>query len=68
MALYPRIVILNSLGQKVHTLVDEEKSAGHHSIMWNGTTEWGEQASSGVYIISMKAGDFAQTRKMLLLR
>jgi hypothetical protein len=62
------ISILNALGQKVLTLVDEELSAGHHSAIWNGTNEWGEQASSGVYVVSMRAGDFMQTRKMLLLR
>ena len=62
------ITVMNALGQNVVTLVDEEKASGRHTIIWDGTNEWGEPASSGVYVVAMKAGDFVQTRKMLLLR
>jgi hypothetical protein len=62
------IEVMNALGQNIFTLVDEEKTAGHHAITWNGQNEWSEPVSSGVYIVAMKAGDFVQTRKMLLLR
>ncbi len=62
------LVIVNALGQKVVTLVDEERGAGTHTILWDGTNELGEQVSSGVYMVRMKAGDFTQTRKMLFMR
>jgi hypothetical protein len=63
-----QIDIFNLLGQKVATLVDEELSAGFHKVDWDGKIDGGHQAPSGVYIYSIKAGDFNQRKKMLLIR
>lgn len=50
-------------GQKVVTLIAEEQPAGHYAV------EWDAQAySSGMYILTLKAGFFEQSRKMILLR
>ncbi len=55
-------------GQLIRTLVDIPKPAGSYTIFWDGTDEQGRKAPSGVYLYCIKAGDFSQTRKMVLLK
>ena len=62
------MTIYNMLGQIIRTLVKERQSAGFYSMQWDGKNDAGEQVASGVYLYRIKAGDFTQTRKMLLLR
>ncbi len=62
------IVIYNSLGQKVRTLVSGTKEAGTHTVVWDGRNDQGARVASGVYIYMMRAGDFQQARKMSLMR
>ncbi len=62
------IEVYNVLGQRVRTLVDREESAGSYSISWNGTTTTGKPAATGVYLYRFRAGDYEETRKMLLLK
>ncbi|UCG61389.1 MAG: T9SS type A sorting domain-containing protein [Candidatus Zixiibacteriota bacterium] len=62
------IKVYNVLGQPVATLVDEELGVGTYSTEWNGRNKNGEQVSSGVYLCRMKAGDFKQTIKMLMVQ
>jgi hypothetical protein len=61
------ICIFNLQGQKVATLVRGHQTAGAHKISWNGTDESGRRVASGVYLYQLKAGDFVQAKKMLLL-
>jgi len=62
------MVIFNLLGQGVRVLVDEVKKSGSHQVRWDGTDGCGHRVTSGVYFYRLKAGEFIQTRKMLLLR
>jgi hypothetical protein len=62
------LTIYNALGQKIATLVDKEQSAGVYLITWDGTDEQGRAVSNGIYLYKMQAGDFAATRKMVLMR
>ena len=55
--------IFNLLGQEVATLLNEEKSAGNYKINYNAS-----EVTSGVYFYRIKAGDFVQTQKMILLK
>ena len=57
------LTVFNLLGQKVKTLVDQEKPIGTYIINFDSSG-----LSSGVYFYSVKAGDFFQVRKMLLLK
>ena len=55
-------------GRLVRTLVDEVREPGTYTVFWDGKDEAGRQVSSGVYLYRMKATDFVQTRKMVLLK
>ena len=57
------IVVFNSLGQKVATLVNEVKETGAYSVDWNAAS-----LSSGIYFYQMKAGDFINVKKLVLLK
>ena len=63
-----RLEIFNLRGQLVRTLVDELREAGAYSVVWDGKDRTGRDVSSGVYFYRLRAGDFIQTRKMVLLK
>jgi hypothetical protein len=62
------ISIYNILGQRITTLVSGEKPAGYHSTVWNGTTADGSPAASGIYFYKIQAGEFNNTKKLMLLK
>ncbi len=62
-----QLVIYNTLGQKVRTLLDRSFSPGSHSVIWDGTNDAGLGMAAGLYFYQMKAGDFVATKKMLLM-
>ena len=64
---YAKLVIYNSLGQVVRILVDEPKTAGIHTVQWNGVNESGQKVSSGVYFYRLTAGQFVKTKRMMLV-
>ncbi len=62
------LMIYNIMGQEVITLIDRNMSAGTYQVRWNGLDNSGRAVSSGVYFYRMQAGDYVQTRQMLLLK
>lgn len=58
-----RIVIYNALGQRISTLVDEDKLPGYYMVKFNANS-----LASGFYIYHLDAKDFQETRKMILMR
>lgn len=67
-ASHVELSVFNVLGQKIKTLVDQEQPANYYSITWNGDTDSGKPAASGIYFYEIKAGDFEMTKKMMLLK
>jgi hypothetical protein len=67
-ASHVKLTVFNVLGQQVNTLVDEELVAGSHTVEWDGTTHSGDMAATGVYFYRIDAGDFVETKKMMLLK
>jgi len=59
--------IYNLLGSEVATLVNEYKSAGTYEVEFQSTVD-NRQLASGIYYYQLKAGDFVQTKKMILLK
>ncbi len=62
------IGIYNVKGQLVKTLLNEEKAAGNHSIVWDGRDNNGSAASSGIYYYKMSAGKYSSTKKMIMMK
>lgn len=60
---YVLLTVFNTLGEEVATLVNTEMSPGAHSSTWNA-----EGMASGIYFYQIQAGEFVQTKKLLLLR
>ena len=58
-----QIKVFDVLGNEIETLVNEEKPAGTYDITWTAAN-----FPSGVYFYQLKAGEFVQTRKMLLIK
>ncbi len=56
------INVYNVLGQLLKTLVNENKSAGEYQVSFDGTNY-----ASGLYLYKIKAGNFEQTKKMLII-
>lgn len=65
---YLTIKIFNLLGQKIRTLVAEQKQAGFHQIVWDGRDDWNINVGSGEYLCQMQIGDFVAVKKVVLLR
>ena len=55
-------------GKVVRTLIDDVREPGVHTAFWDGRDDSGRGVASGVYLYRLKAGDFSQTRKMVLLK
>jgi len=55
--------VFNSLGEEVSQLVNEEKSAGTYEVEFNG-----KDLTSGIYFYRIQAGDFVETKKMILMK
>ena len=58
-----RLVVYNTLGQKVDILVNAVMEAGHQKVMWDASNH-----ASGIYLYTLIAGDFIVIKKMLLLK
>jgi len=63
-----RISIYDLLGKQVVILISESQDAGYKSVIWDATNDQGQPVSAGVYFYQIKAGDFVQTREMILLK
>jgi hypothetical protein len=62
------LVVYNVLGQHVTTLVDEFMPAGYQNVTWDGSDKNGHTVASGVYFYKLRAGEFTDTKKMLMLK
>ena len=63
-----RISVYNLMGQQIRLLADEWVAAGAHRVRWDGRTDMGVEAASGVYWAVLQAGGVVQTAKLALIR
>ena len=62
------ITIYDMMGRVVRTMVNTQQNTGFKSVLWNATNDAGSSVSAGLYLYMIKAGDFRQTKKMVLLK
>ncbi len=62
------INIYDVTGRKVKSLIGENQVAGYRSITWDGTNNLGQSVSAGMYIYMIQAGQYRESRKMVLLK
>ena len=55
-------------GNVVKSFINKVQKAGYKMINWNSTNNLGENVSAGMYIYTIQAGDFIETKKMILLK
>jgi len=60
---YVTLKIYDTLGEEVATLVSENFSPGRYKVQWDGS-----RFASGIYFYRLQAGEFAETKKLLLLK
>jgi hypothetical protein len=63
-----KLEVYNLLGQKVKTLVDQMLKAGTKEVVWDGKNHAGAEVSSGIYFYRIKAKDFTDIKKMVLVK
>jgi hypothetical protein len=62
------LTIYNILGKEVRELVNTRQSSGNYTITWDGKDNNGKEVSSGIYLYQLQAGNYKQTRKLVLVR
>lgn len=62
------IKVYDVMGNMVVDLVDEEQEMGSYEVVWEGRNRKGEMVSSGIYYFNVKAGQYRDVKKVLLLK
>jgi len=62
------ITIYDMLGRQVKTLINQTQDAGYRSVIWDATNDYGKPVSAGLYLYQIQAGEYIQTKKMVLLK
>ena len=62
------ITIYDMLGRAVKTMVNQHQNAGHRSIIWDGTNDYDNTVSTGIYLYQIQAGAYTRTKKMVFLK
>lgn len=63
-----KLILYDTLGSEILTLVDALEAPGTHAVQWNGMAKSGKRVSSGMYFAQLQSGDRTQTIKMVYLR
>jgi len=63
-----RLVIFNSIGKQIRTLVNQKQSAGTYKVIWDGRDGSGNPVSSGIYFYRITSGSYSQMRKIMLIK
>jgi hypothetical protein len=62
------IIIYDMLGRQVKTLINQTQDAGYKSVVWNAANDYGKPVSAGIYLYQIQAGEYINTKKMVLLK
>ena len=62
------LVIYNTAGQKVRSLVNRTQDAAYYKVVWDGRDDSGQSVASGIYFYRLVAGSFSKIEKMTLIK
>jgi hypothetical protein len=62
------LVVYDLLGRPVRTLVNGQMRAGYHTLSWRGVDDQGRAVASGLYLVKMRAAQWRQINKVMLLK
>lgn len=62
------ITIKDLLGRHIRTLAAGYQCAGLHEVTWTGTDDSGHRVASGVYLYTLRAAGYTETKKLLLIQ
>jgi hypothetical protein len=62
------LTIYDMLGREITQLVSTTQEAGFRLVQWDGSDSVGSTVGAGVYLYRIRAGEFTQTKKMVLLK
>ena len=65
---FVKVTIYDILGNVIKNLVNRSQHSGNNSIQWNATNNIGQPVSAGLYLYTIEAAQFGQTKKMVLLK
>jgi flagellar hook assembly protein FlgD len=60
--------VYDAVGAVIKALVEGGMDAGVYEVQWDGTSDDGDGVGNGIYFCNLRAGDFVQTRKLVLLK
>jgi len=60
--------IYDVMGQRIRTLVDGNLNAGNYWVSWNGKNDIGNSLPSGIYFSRIDTGNYANVKRMILLK
>jgi hypothetical protein len=60
--------IYNILGKEARELVDATQRSGFYRVTWDGKNNAGEQVASGLYFCQLRAGDYKETKRLVLIK
>ena len=63
-----KLAIYDLSGKEVNILVQDTFAPGKYKVMWNGKDQYGQPVSAGMYICQIEAGNFRNTKKLILLK
>tara|TARA_Y100001935_G_C17061088_1_gene386753 strand:+ start:108 stop:656 length:549 start_codon:yes stop_codon:yes gene_type:complete len=63
-----KLVIHDIIGREIISLVNGFQSRGYKSVVWNGTNHLSQPVSAGMYLYTIQAKNYTQTKKMILLK
>jgi len=63
-----QLVIYSVTGAEIQTLINQKQAAGTYRLNWNGRDSQGDFVSAGIYLLRLRAGDFVESKKMLLIK
>lgn len=66
--IYATLAVYNILGQKVRTLLDQEKVSGDYQVIWDGENDEGKTVPSGIYFYKLASGKYSESKKILFLK